>query len=119
MIGIAGDEMGLSGCGIFLNSKKLHPTQALLDSSNEIEIEQLGSNTHLIQYSSNGQLPNFDDSFIVPESKYFVLGDHRSNSVDSRYWGFVESHKIMGKVTHVAFSIASERSSERFAIAVE
>jgi hypothetical protein len=46
MIGIAGDEVGLSGCGIFLNSKKLHPNQALLDSSNEIEIEQLDSNTH-------------------------------------------------------------------------
>ncbi|MGR4990480.1 signal peptidase I [Vibrio rotiferianus] len=119
VVGIPGDEIGFLGRDIFVNGSKLSSTRVLLGSSNEIEIEQLGSNTHLIQYSSNGQLPKFDDSFIVPDSKYFVLGDHRSDSVDSRYWGFVESHKIMGKVTHVAFSIASERSSERFAIAVE
>ncbi|WP_088879413.1 S26 family signal peptidase [Vibrio rotiferianus] len=70
-----------------------------------------------MKYSSNGHLPNFNGSFTVTGSKYFVLGDHRNNSVDSRYWG--ERNSIIGKVTYVAFSIASERSSERFAIAVE
>ncbi|BDZ32355.1 signal peptidase I [Lactiplantibacillus sp. WILCCON 0030] len=34
----------------------------------------------------------------VPKNSYFVLGDHRSVSNDSRYWGFVPAKKILGVV---------------------
>jgi signal peptidase I len=45
----------------------------------------------------------------VPPASYFVMGDNRNNSQDSRYWGFVKRDKIKGRAFLIYWSWDSEK----------
>ena len=50
----------------------------------------------------------------VPKNSYFVLGDNRDNSYDSRFWGFVEEGKIKGEAFIIYWSWNSEEVGVRW-----
>ena len=51
---------------------------------------------------------------IVPADQYFVMGDNRDNSQDSRYWGYLPRHYVKGKALMIYWSFDSDNEGSLF-----
>ena len=108
VIGIPGDTVELKDGELLVNGKAVNQEFLNLDSSriDAKEESKLGSQYPLgkdwdlqtLSTTVTGWNSFSKNTSVVPEGCYFVLGDHRSNSVDSRSFGFVKADSILGVV---------------------
>jgi signal peptidase I len=115
VIGIPGDTVELRDDRLVVNGQPAEYSPAdpqvvarLGDerpASATVETETTGGRRHFVMVDpATAAMPSFRP-VIVPTGRYLVMGDNRDNSFDSRWFGFVERYRILGRVTAVVASV--------------
>jgi signal peptidase I len=103
VVGIPGDTVRYQDKTLYINGKR--QKQAFVAQIPPVNPrvlqyrEKLGNVEHLIQ--RNPYRETSVDEWVIPEGHYFMMGDNRDQSSDSRYWGLVSEHNIVGRAVAI------------------
>jgi len=113
VIAIPGDRVRLINTRVYINGKPLNEPYALytsqLHDSFRDDFPRLNVPVPGLEGTWWLQMKKLvdDGELIVPEGDYFVLGDNRDESLDSRYWGFVPRANVVGRPLIIYWSMRS------------
>jgi signal peptidase I len=111
VVGIPGDTVSMTNNQLYVNGKQVPQTQASGPFDDEeqgmtfVADEVLAGRLHKVMFTPQIQARRTFDPVLVPEGKYFVMGDNRDNSNDSRYIKLIDRRRIVGRALAVAFSL--------------
>jgi len=114
VIGLPGDEIAVRNGVLFINGAEIpkvrdgsfttredgRPPRAIPRFKETLP----NGVSHTILKESDDGFANNTPEFVVPAGHYFMMGDNRDNSDDSRYWGFVPDDHIRGRAFFIWFN---------------
>jgi signal peptidase I len=118
IIGLPGDRISIKDKQIFVNSMPLSVGTPQQEGNMTLITEKAGNIEYRVQW--NKRYDKGMEEFIVPNGEVFLLGDSRSNSKDSRYFGTVPLQDVVGKASQIWMSNGEEGLRwDRFGLVLE
>jgi signal peptidase I len=93
VIGLPGEKLELVGRMVYINGQPLKE--------------------NYVQYVYPESINEHWGPYIIPKSNYFMLGDNRDNSQDSRFWGYVSQSKIIGQACYLYWADNKSRIGKK------
>jgi signal peptidase I len=118
VIGLPGDRVHLVNKQVWVNGKPLIEDYTIFRSTQR---DYFRDDFPTTKYISGNVDPKWwiqmrklieDGNLIVPEGHYFVMGDNRDDSLDSRYWGFVPQENVVGQPLLIYWSVKREHDED-------
>lgn len=129
VIGLPNDHIRIEGRNVIVNGQVLPEHRIEATDHNDkapLDIEKnpprAAGETYDVYWrgdSGDEKYPIFkyegkDGEIVIPEGRYFVMGDNRNNSEDSRWWGFVPRDLVIGRAMFVYWSYDESAPSNGF-----
>jgi len=115
VVGIPGDRIAMYNNQLFINDEalkyefldkgRLGSAQSSGNFGHEFYTEDLAGHKHTMMTMPDQPSIRSFPTVTVPEGHYLMMGDNRDNSADSRYFGFVERKRILGRAAAVVISL--------------
>jgi signal peptidase I len=122
VVGIPGDTVEMKNDQLILNGKKVKYEQINQLNSKNLTVnmcstsydytEDLNGTRHQVRFIPKRRAMRSFGPITVPEGKYFMMGDNRDNSADSRYFGFVDRNLILGQAKYIVISLDINNNSQ-------
>ncbi len=119
VVGLPGDSISYRNKELFLNGEKVRnedlgqfrTTQVKCSTPRKdavLEFEDLGTDGHELLLHESARSRN--GQWVVPEGHYFMMGDNRDRSNDSRAWGFVSEENLVGRAVGIWLNFDFEKA---------
>jgi len=112
VIGLPGDHVRIAGRQVWVNDRPLREEYAqysrgLQQEGYRYRFPNLQTIDPAVEAAWWKEMPQLvqHGELVVPRGEYFVLGDNRDRSLDSRYWGFVPRENIIGRPLLIYWSV--------------
>jgi len=122
VVGIPGDRLRISGGHVIVNGVALNEPYAAFETAQHSSARDNFPGDILSDPDFRMQVdPEWwrqvesltrDGELVVPQGEYFVLGDNRNRSLDSRFWGFVPAQAIIARPLVIYFSVSRPYSTD-------